>query len=380
MIRLILSIILLLASLLCVLPIPAKQLWYLAIAIGEFPWVTIMIGLLLLVWILCKRKYRLSASLITLCAMALFSRPLFSAAIIARDLDARLDKNFSVSTADLKAPHRAQPFSLTQMISGIGATARPFVNYQYAPWGEEHSLRFYPSAIEGVRPCLVMVHGGSWKSGNNGELPNVNDYFSRAGYVVASLNYRLAPKALSPAPQEDVAMAFKWLKGHAAELNIDTSAFVLMGRSAGGQIVLTAAYSLHEPGLRGVVSFYGPADMFFAWDDPHNQLVMRNRDVLADFFGGSPDTLHQRYLDGSPARLVTPQSVPTLIVHGKLDQHVHFRESEILDSVLQRAGVPHMLLGLPWATHGCEYSLNGPSGQLAVYTAERFMYSVTRGI
>jgi acetyl esterase/lipase len=152
-----------------------------------------------------------------------------------------------------------------------------------------------------------------------------------------------------------------------------------MGRSAGGQIVLASAYSLHEPGLRGVVSFYGPADMLFAWDDPHNQLVMRNRDVLADFFGGSPDTLHQRYLDGSPARLVTPQSVPTLIVHGMLDQHVHFRESEILDSVLQRAGVPHMLLGLPWATHGCEYSLNGPSGQLAVYAAERFMYSVTQG-
>ncbi len=379
MIRLILSVIFFAASLLCVLPIPAKQLWYLAIAVGEFPWVTIILSLLLLIWVSRRRRYRVPAMLFALCAVALFSRPLFSAAIIAHHLDERLAGAFRVRTADLKAPHRQQPFSLTQMISGIGAKPVPFTNHQYAPGGDEHSLRFYPAALPGPRPCLVMVHGGSWKSGNNGELPNVNDYYARAGYAVASINYRLASQAKSPAPQEDVAMAFGWLKAHAATLNIDTTAFVLMGRSAGGQIVLTAAYTLHEPGLRGVVSFYGPTDMLFAWNDAHNQLVMRHRDVLTDFYGGSPDTLRQRYLDGSPARMVTAQTVPTLMVHGMLDQHVHFRESEILDSALQRAGVPHLLLGLPWATHGCEYSLNGPSGQLAVYSAERFMYAVTQG-
>ncbi len=379
MLRLILAILLFAASLLCVLPIPAKQFWYLAIAIGEFPWVTIIASLILLVWIGYARTYRLPAVIFCLCAIILFSRPLFSAAIIGRHLDERLARAFRIRTADLKEPHRAQPFSLTQMISGIGAESMPFTNHQYAPGGNEHSLRFYPSAVAGIRPCLIMVHGGSWKSGNNGELPNVNDYYARSGYAVASINYRLASQAKSPAPQEDVAMAFKWLKAHVAELNIDTTSFVLMGRSAGGQIVLTAAYSLHEPGLRGVVSFYGPTDMLFAWDNPHNQLVMRHRDVLSDFFGGPPNGLRQKYLDGSPARMVTAQTVPTLIVHGMLDEHVHFKESEILDSVLQRAGVPHLLLGLPWATHGCEYSLNGPSGQLAVYAGERFMYSVTQG-
>ncbi len=379
MIRLILSIIFFAASLLCVLPIPAKQLWYLAIAVGEFPWATIILSFLLLIWISRKRSYRVPAMLFIVIAIALFSRPVISAALIGRHLNDRLIAAFQIKISYLKEPHRNRPFSLTQMICGIGAKPMPFTNHQYAPGGEEHSLRFYPSAAPGMRPCLVMVHGGSWKSGNNGELPNVNDYYARAGYAVASINYRLASQAKSPAPQEDVAMAFKWLKGHAAELQIDTTAFVLMGRSAGGQIVLTAAYSLHEPGLRGVVSFYGPTDMLFAWNDKHNQLVMRHRDVLTDFYGGSPDTLRQRYLDGSPARMVTAQTVPTLIVHGMLDQHVHFRESELLDSSLDRAGVPHLLLGLPWATHGCEYSLNGPSGQLAIYAGERFMYAVTEG-
>jgi len=32
---------------------------------------------------------------------------------------------------------------------------------------------------------------------------------------------------------------------------------------------------------------------------------------------------------------------------------------------------------LPWATHGCDFNLNGPSGQLATYTVERFLNVVT---
>ncbi len=314
-----------------------------------------------------------------MCAMVLFSRPLVGAALIARHLDEKLTGAFGRGSAGLQAPHRARPFSPLQMISGIGARPMPFANYQYAAGDSAHTLRFYPAAAPGSRPCLIVVHGGSWKSGNNSELSNTNDYFARGGYAVASINYRLAGQAKSPAPQEDLAMAFRWLKDHAARLRIDTANFVLMGRSAGGQIVLTAAYTLHEPGLRGVISFYGPTDMLFAWNDRHNQLVMRHRDVLRDFFGGAPDSLRQRYIEGSPLRYVNAHSVPTLIVHGMLDQHVHYRESELLDSALSGAGVPHLLIGLPWATHGCEYSLNGPSGQLAVYAEERFLYSVTQG-
>jgi len=70
--------------------------------------------------------------------------------------------------------------------------------------------------------------------------------------------------------------------------------------------------------------------------------------------------------------------VPTLLIHGGNDAHVHYELSEMLDKKLDAYQVKHLLLGLPWATHGCEYSLNGPSGQLAKYTIERFVHVVTR--
>lgn len=379
MIRLLLSILLLLFSLLAVLPIPARQLWYAAIAVSEFPWVWLVISFLLLLWVVKVPSFRLPSLLVLMTAMVLFATPIIRAYGIASGLDERLQHAFRVGTGELAAPHRDHAFSLAQMITGIGASKVPFTSYEYAVHSGVHlSLDLYPSQVAGVRPCLLVVHGGSWKSGNNGELPDVNSYFAKAGYQVATINYRLAPEFKSPAPQEDVHAALQWLRQNASRLNIDPNNFVLMGRSAGGQIVLEAAYGLNEPGVKGVVSFYGPADMIFGYQEPHNQLVMKHREVLEAFLGGPPDTYRQQYLDASPVAHVTDTSIPALLVHGHLDQHVHYAESERMAAVLQQHHIPHLLLGLPWATHGCEYSLNGPSGQLAVYAVERFLQAVTR--
>lgn len=379
MLRLVLSVLLFLFSLLSIFPIPARQAWYPAIAVSEFPWVWMILCTILFAWIYKAEPYKMPSFIFTVVAFVLFASPIPRAIIVAKDLDARLMNAFKVSTEDLKAPHRQKAFSVTQMISGIGASKIPFTSHEYAVHAGEHlQLNLYPAQVAGTRPCLLIVHGGSWRSGDNSELPDVNSYFAKAGYQVASINYRLAPNFQFPAPLEDVQAALKWLKLHASEFNIDTNNFVLMGRSAGGQIVLSAAYKLKEPGVKGVVGFYGAADLLYAYEEPHNKLVMDHRKVLRDYLGGSPEQVREQYIDASPTAHVSPSSIPTLLIHGHIDQHVHFVESVHLVKELKQHQVPHMLLALPWATHGCEYTLNGPSGQLAIYAAERFMFAVTQ--
>ena len=49
-----------------------------------------------------------------------------------------------------------------------------------------------------------------------------------------------------------------------------------------------------------------------------------------------------------------------------------------LDKRLAEAGVPHVLLELPWATHGFDGSLWGPGGQVSTWAIERFLGAVTR--
>ena len=51
-------------------------------------------------------------------------------------------------------------------------------------------------------------------------------------------------------------------------------------------------------------------------------------------------------------------------------------ESKRLEDKLMQAGVKHLFLQLPWATHECDRSFGGPCGQIATYAVERFLDSV----
>jgi acetyl esterase/lipase len=127
-----------------------------------------------------------------------------------------------------------------------------------------------------------------------------------------------------------------------------------------------------------VAAFYGPTDMLWTYDHPDNMLIMDSRLVQRDFLGGAPTEVPERYNAESPLFHVTSETVPTLLVHGKLDAHVYYEQSVRLAKKLDEYKVKNVLLSLPWATHGCEYNLNGPSGQLAMYAVERFLYAVTK--
>lgn len=248
--------------------------------------------------------------------------------MVGNDLTKRLETSFGAKSADMTGFYQAKPFSFWQMFTGNGAVKTPFTTYHYAIHKcVDLTLNFSSSAVLGIRPCLVVVHGGSWKRGDNSEIASVNNYFANAGYQVATVNYRLAPKFHSPAPQDDIHAAFTWLRLHATELKIDTTNFVLMGRSAGGQIILTMAYSGNENGVKGVAAFYGPNDMLWSYEHPNNMWIMDSKLVQRDFLGGSPTEVPDRYIAESPYLHVTLQTVPTLLVHGTIDAHVHYEQT-----------------------------------------------------
>ncbi len=60
------------------------------------------------------------------------------------------------------------------------------------------------------------------------------------------------------------------------------------------------------------------------------------------------------------------------------DGHVSPEEAVRLETKLQTAGVKNLFLRLPWATHGCDWSFNGPCGQITTYAVEGFLERVTR--
>ncbi|OOQ60562.1 alpha/beta hydrolase [Mucilaginibacter pedocola] len=377
MIRLVILLILFLVSLLSVFKAPAYYLWMLAIGVSEFPLLFAGITSVVLASGIWFQKYQAASTLIGVVALLLFLSPIVRSYMVASSLKKEFVEAFGPGSAIVNGDSTQAPFSFFRMFE-----TKPKVAFKTFVYNNDRgvplSLNFYPSAFDGKRPCVISVHGGSWAGGDNSELPELNSYLAKQGYQVAAINYRLAPQYQTPAPVEDVAEAFAYLKAHADELNIDTNKFVLLGRSAGAQIALLSAYTHPEPGLRGVVDFYGPADMVWGYSIPSNPLIMDSRKVMENYIGGSYPAVPQKYAACSPLEFVNKQSVPTLMLHGDNDVLVSPQHSRRLNKKLADNGIKHYWLKLPWATHGFDYNLYGPGGQLSTYVVERFINTVTK--
>ncbi len=379
MLRLILLILLLLMSLLCVFRAPAFYLWYLAIMVTEFP--LIFIGLTTLVTLLGikSKPYSFAGTVIGCVAFILFLTPIIRAYLLSAKVNSGFEAAFGAGTARLDDRTDRVPFSFLGMITRINKAPDNYVvkNYKTVD-GTAITLDYYKAQAAGLRPCLLVVHGGSWAGGDSRQLPELNGYLAKAGYNVVSINYRLAPKFTSPAPVEDVFDAIAFLKLHAQELMIDTSKIVLLGRSAGAQIASVAGYLPGHAEIKGVINIYGPADMIWGYKHPNNPLVMNSCKVMEDFLGGTYQQVPQKYAESSPVELVTAAIPPTLIIHGEIDPLVAYEHSPRLIDQMQKVGAKYYFLSIPWGTHGCDYTLNGPSGQLTTYTIERFMKVATK--
>ena len=181
---------------------------------------------------------------------------------------------------------------------------------------------------------------------------------------MASIEYRLAPKHIWPAPREDVTQAWAWLRGHAETLGIRPDCGILVGRSAGAQIALACAYGLHDPTLRGVISLYGPADMVFArkYADPHD--VLDSLKLIRHYMGGDPEGRTESYESASGFLLADQHSCPTLLIHGGRDILVWTRQSQRLSAKLRELGVPSYYLQIPYGVHALDWPYSGPSAAL----------------
>jgi acetyl esterase/lipase len=372
MIKLALAILLFLISLLTVLKAPAYYFWLLAILVDEFPWLPVILTTLTLLIGMRSPSYPLVSNVLLGGALLLFLSPIFRAIIVSSSLPEALNIAFGSHLEK----SRETPFRLTHMFSKnqeLPCISVPYKQHK----GKDLTLDFYPSRIAGKRPCVLVVHGGSWKSGDNKQLPELNSLLSARGYPVAAINYRLAPGAQSPAQVADVKDAIAFLKKKSVEWNIDTSQFVLLGRSAGAQIALLAAYTLQNPDIKGVIDFYGPADMVWGYSIPSNPLIMDSRKVMEDYLGGTYQAHPEKFEKSSPLLYVSKKSPPTLLIHGKNDVLVAYEHSRRLNLKLQENGVKHYFLTLPWATHGFDYNINGPGGQLSTYAVMHFLKCVT---
>ncbi len=373
--RLIIASVLFLLSLLAVFKAPTNFFWRVAVAVTEFPFV--FLGVSFIFFIVCcwSKSYKIPVMVLTGLSFAVYLLPIVRTYSRGSTLNKSLNEIFP-SPAGYSQLHK--PFSFFKMFGGLEIKKVIPQTFVYKVLSEKNlTLDFYASSDHTLAPCIIVIHGGSWAEGDSKQLPDLNSYLANRGYHVAAINYRLAPEHKSPAPSEDANDALNFLTQNAGKLKIDTTAFVFLGRSAGAQIALVTAYSHINPNVRGVISMYGPADMVWGARAKGNKLVLNTDKVFRDYLGGLIDEVPGKYKESSAVEQVSKNSPPTLIIHGDIDAMVSYEHSVNLNKKLGEHNVKHYFLNLPGATHGCDYNINGPSGQITTFAIERFIKAVT---
>ena len=247
------------------------------------------------------------------------------------------------------------------------------------PAGVPLTVDIYRPASAGRRPVLIQLYGGAWQRGSPEDNGAFASWFASRGYVVAAIDYRHAPEAKWPAQIEDVRSAIGWIVAHASEVEADTDRMAIIGRSAGGQLALVAAYQQPGPPLiKAAVSYYGPTNLEEGWRQPPRPDPLDVRSILETYLGGPPDMAASKYREASPVTYVASRLPPTLLIYGSRDKIVEPRFGRELHDQLRRAGATSVLLEIPWADHAFDAIPAGLSGQISLYYTERFLAWVLR--
>ncbi|WP_417849815.1 sialate O-acetylesterase [Thalassoglobus sp.] len=261
-------------------------------------------------------------------------------------------KGVAFGDAILKAQKKSSEQSAVRVIKDV-----PYL-------GENRSEKldlYLPATRSKTRtPAIVIVHGGGWFGGDKGAKreQNIGKTLAAAGYVCASVNYRLAKKKddlatrlheVWPGNLHDCQTAVRFLRKHADKYNIDPENIGAIGGSAGGHLVAVLAYVDETDGLdatgpygefscrvQAVVPMYGVHDLVVQAKQRTNALSDADEEICKQ---------------ASPVTWIDANDPPSLILHGTKDTTVPVKQSEILHEKLQASHAPSELIIIEGAPH-----------------------------
>jgi acetyl esterase/lipase len=214
----------------------------------------------------------------------------------------------------------------------------------------------YPPTRSQTTGAFLLIHGGSWSSGDKSDFGSLCGVIARLGYVGATMNYRMfAAHATYADMLADIDLALATYTDTARQDGWPITQVALMGTSAGGYLGLMYAYTRQPAvpigfvvGMSTPTNFLDPALIASADDARYTEL---SKLLGVDLTKESVDARHAALQAASPAYRVTKGAPPTILAHGAKDSVVPYSNAVQMATRLSIAGVPYDLLTYPNSDH-----------------------------
>lgn len=248
-------------------------------------------------------------------------------------------------------------------LSAVRVETYPYTQSEYGP---VYLDAYYTEDGKADKPVLIYIHGGGWIQGSRETHAYYSKVFANHGYVAFALEYDLssAERHLAESTELQIAEAFAWVKNHAADFGGDITRLCVAGGSAGGNLALELAYKINAgiyqtaadgtelPTVRAASVTFPAASVVAVYNN--DDLVLGNvvHNMAASYTGCSPEENPALYDSLAPANAITATTPPTNIVLGAGDVIVPPKDTYELDAALEKAGIPHQTVTIPYANHG----------------------------
>ena len=184
---------------------------------------------------------------------------------------------------------------------------------------------------------LILVHGGSWVSGDKDQMKDYIPFLQQnfPNYAIANINYRLATAGNYAFPMQLDDMNAVFLKLLNDNNDISDN-FGYIGVSAGAHLSMLYTYKNNSNNhIKMVASIIGPTnfrDINYtnnpAWIDTYLYLTGVNYADNPTYF----ETL-------SPYYVATSSSAPTLLLYGNADDYIPNTQATAMKDKLDQLGV-----------------------------------------
>ena len=216
-----------------------------------------------------------------------------------------------------------------------------------------HLDAFYNKS-EQLKPAVVLIHGGGWRSGNKSHMIPLAQSLASKGYACFTVEYRLSLEAKFPAGVIDVKRAIQFIKSNADKFSIDTSKVAVLGSSSGGQMAALIGTTNNNPSFEDVDNNYKQTSNVQAIVDLDGVLAFKHPESsegeMAGFWlGGNSTEKLETWMNASALTHTDKHTPPIMFIGSQYPRFLAGRDDMI--KILDKYGIYNQVENIENSPH-----------------------------
>jgi len=235
-----------------------------------------------------------------------------------------IDTSYTINSAYKKYVKHYPNIKIAEPLLDENVVEEINITYKELDYRKLYLDAYYNKDKE-LKPAVVLIHGGGWKSGNKSLMKPMAQIIASRGYACFTIEYRLSLEAIFPAAIFDVKKAIQFVKANAEKFSVDSTKVAVLGSSAGGQIAALVGTTNNNPFFEDSADKYNVSSSAQAIIDLDGVLAFihpksKEDKVASLWLGGNSEENRETWVNASALTHTDKNTPPILFICSKYDR------------------------------------------------------------